>query len=60
MVTTRNLIRTSSQLPGMVETLTAVQTDEDESGISLVDETYLKPLKVRINPFIQLILPSLL
>jgi len=34
----------------MVETLTAVQTDEDESGVSLVEETYLKPLKVRISP----------
>jgi len=43
----------------MVETLTAVQTDDDESGISLVEEIYLKPLKVRIKPLIQLILPLL-
>ena len=34
----------------MIETLTAVQTDEDESGISLVEDTYLKPLKVN-HPF---------
>jgi hypothetical protein len=43
----------------MVETLTAVQIDEDENGVSLVEETYLKPLKVRIIHSIQQILPSL-
>ena len=43
----------------MVETLTAVQTDEDESGVSLVEETYLKPLKVRNVHLIYLIFPSL-
>ncbi|KIM42345.1 hypothetical protein M413DRAFT_444770 [Hebeloma cylindrosporum] len=33
------------KLPGMIETLTAVQPEEDESGVSLIEETYLKPLK---------------
>jgi hypothetical protein len=45
---------TSPQLPGMIKTLTAVQTDEDESDVSLVEETYLKSLKVRTTHLIRL------
>lgn len=59
IINKKTYLYTSSQLPGMVETLTAVQTDEDESGVSLVEETYLKPLKVRNVHLIYLIFPSL-
>ena len=45
---------TSPQLPGMIETLTAVQVDEDDSGVSLVEEMYLKALQVRSIHLIQL------